>query len=82
MVMLAAKVKIKLNAAEVTKERIAEIKNICRYHKGRSPLCMAIDTGTGQIYATADKNLSVNPDVDFCRKMRQLVGEDNFQLAR
>jgi len=30
----------------------------------------------------ADKGLSVNPDIDFCRKMRQLVGEDNFQLAR
>ncbi|GAI70772.1 unnamed protein product, partial [marine sediment metagenome] len=32
---LAAKVRIKLDAKDVTKEKVAMIKNICRHHKGR-----------------------------------------------
>ncbi len=79
---LAAKVKIGLNARDVTKEKVAMIKSICRHHKGRSPVYVAVRTPKGKVYAAADKELSVNPDLDFCRKMRQLVGEENFQLAR
>jgi len=79
---LAAKVKIKLNAADVTKEKVAMIKSICEHHKGKSPVYVAVRTNKGKVYAAADKELSVNPDLDFCRKMRQLVGEENFQLAR
>ncbi len=79
---LAAKVKIKLDAADVTKEKVAMIKSICQHHKGRSPVYVAVRTNKGSVYAAADKALSVNPDLDFCRKMRQLVGEENFQLAR
>jgi len=78
---LAAKVRIKLDAKDVTKEKVAMIKSICRHHKGRSPIYVAVRTDKGRVYATADRKLSVNPDPDFCRKMRQLVGEDNFQLA-
>jgi len=79
---LAAKVRIRLDAKDVTKEKVAGIKSICQHHKGRSPLYVAIRTDKGRVYATADRELSVNPDLDFCRKMRQLVGEENFQLAR
>jgi DNA polymerase-3 subunit alpha len=79
---LAAKVRIKLDAKDVTKEKVAMIKSLCRHHKGRSPVYVAIRTDKGKVYAAADKELSVNPDLDFCRKMRQLVGEENFQLAR
>ncbi len=79
---LAAKVRIRLDARDVTKEKVAMIKSLCRHHKGRSPVYVAIRTDKGKVYAAADKELSVNPDLDFCRKMRQLVGEENFQLAR
>jgi DNA polymerase-3 subunit alpha len=79
---LAAKVKIKLNAADVTKEKVAMIKSICQHHKGKSPVYVAVRLNKGKVYAAADKELSVNPDLDFCRKMRQLVGDENFQLAR
>jgi DNA polymerase III alpha subunit len=79
---LAAKVRIKLNAENVTKERVAMIKSICQHHRGKSPLYVAIKTDKGRVYATADRELSVNPDLDFCRKMRQLVGPENFQLTR
>jgi DNA polymerase-3 subunit alpha len=79
---LAAKVKIGLDAGQVTKEKIAMIKSICQHHKGKSPVYVAVRTGKGRVYAAADKELSVNPDLEFCRKMRQLVGEENFQLAR
>jgi len=79
---LAAKVRIRLNAEDVTKERVARIKSICQSHRGRSPVYVAVKTNKGRVYATADKTLSVNPNLDFCRKMKQLVGPENFQLAR
>ncbi len=79
---LAAKVRIRLDAKDVTKEKIASIKSICQSHRGSSPIYVAVRTTKGRVYATADRQLSVNPNLDFCRKMRQLVGEDNFQLAR
>ena len=79
---LAAKVNIGLNAREVTKEKVAMIKSICQHHRGKSPVFVAVRTSKGKVYAAADKELSVNPDLEFCRKMRQLVGEENFQLAK
>jgi len=79
---LAAKVRIRLNAEDVTKEKVAEIKSICRRHRGRSPVYVAIKTDKGRVYAAADRELSVNPDLDFCRKMRHLVGPENFQIAK
>jgi len=79
---LAAKVKIRLDARDVTKEKVATIKSICQTHRGQSPLYVAVKTEKGKVYAAADKELSVNPDLDFCRKIRQLVGPENFQLTR
>jgi len=79
---LAAKIRIRLDAKDVTKEKVATIKSICRHHRGKSPVYVAINTEKGRVYAAADRNLSVNPDIDFCRKMRQLVGPENFRLAR
>jgi len=79
---LAAMVRIRLDATDVTEEKVTAIRSICQHHKGKSPVYVAVKTDKGRIYAAADKELSVNPDLDFCRKMRQLVGEENFQLAR
>jgi len=79
---LAAKVQIKLDAKDVTKEKVAMIKSICQHHRGKSPVYVAVRIDKGRVSTAADKGLSVNPDLDFCRKMRQLVGEENFQLAR
>jgi DNA polymerase-3 subunit alpha len=79
---LAAKVRIRLDAKDVTKEKVAAIKSICQHHRGQSPVYVAVRTNKGRVYATADRQLSVNPDLEFCRKMRQLVGDENFQLAK
>ncbi len=79
---LAGKVKISLDVADVTKEKIATIKSICRSHRGKSPVYVAIRTDKGKVFAAADKQLSVNPDIDFCREIRQLVGPENFQLTK
>jgi len=79
---LAAKVRIRLDAKDVTKEKVATIRSICQHHKGRSPVYVAVRTDKGSVYTAADRELSVNPDIDFCRKMKQIVGEENFQLAR
>ncbi len=79
---LAAKVRIGLDAKDVTKEKVTMIKSICQHHKGRSPVYIAVRTDKGKVYAAADRELSVNPDLEFCRKMKQLLGEENVQLAR
>lgn len=79
---LAAKVSIKLAGEEVTKEKVTMIKSICQHHKGKSPVYVTVETGGGKVSARADKAFSVNPGVDFCRKMKQLVGPENFKLAR
>jgi len=79
---LAAKVRIKLDAEDVTEAKVAAIKTICQHHRGRSPVYVAVQTDRGRVYAAADRSLSVNPDLDFCRKIRQLVGPENFQLTR
>jgi DNA polymerase-3 subunit alpha len=79
---LAAKVRIQLAANEVTKEKVAEIKSICQHHKGKSPVYVAVRTDKGRIQTKVDNSLSVNPDVDFCKRMKQLIGADNFQLTK
>ncbi|MFA5239429.1 MAG: DNA polymerase III subunit alpha [Phycisphaerae bacterium] len=79
---LAAKVRIRLDAKDVTKEKVAAIKSICQHHRGQSPVYLAVTTDKGKVYATADKGLNVNPDLEFCRKIRQLVGDENFHLAK
>jgi DNA polymerase-3 subunit alpha len=79
---LAAKVRIRLNSREVSRERIAEIKTICQHHKGRSPLYVSVQTEAGRVHTTADKAFCVNPNVEFCKKMKRVVGAENFTLAR
>ncbi|MFC1738325.1 DNA polymerase III subunit alpha [Planctomycetota bacterium] len=79
---LAAKVRIKLDAKDVTKEKIASIKSICSHHKGKSPVYVTVKTDKGSVQAATAKEFAVTPDLEFCRKMKKLVGEDNFQLAK
>jgi len=79
---VAAKVRISLDAADVSEKKVAEIRSICEHHRGKSPLYVAIRTNRGRIRASVNNNLSVDPDAEFCRKMKQLLGEANFQLTR
>ncbi len=79
---LAAKVTIKLDAKDVTKAKVAEIRSICQTHRGKSAVYVAVRMEKGEVYTAADRSLSVNPDVEFCKKIKHLVGEENFQLAR
>lgn len=79
---LAKGVRIRLDAREVTQEKIVHIRSICQRHRGDRPLSVVVRTGKGKVYATADRMLCVNPDVEFCRQMKLLVGEANFALAR
>ena len=79
---LAAKVRLRLDSKEITQEQVAQIKTICKFHKGKSAVYVTVQTEKGKVHAAADKTLSVNPDIEFCRKMKQLIGEGNFQLTR
>ncbi|MHC5075179.1 MAG: DNA polymerase III subunit alpha [Planctomycetota bacterium] len=78
---LAAKVRIRLNAENISRETIISIKSICSHHKGKSPVYVAVTTNKGKVHAAAGKEYHVNPDLEFCRKMKKLVGEENFLLA-
>lgn len=73
-------VRIQLNSADVTREKVVTIKSICQKHKGKSPVYVAIKTPKGKINARVTGGLCVNPDLEFCKKMRHLVGAENFQL--
>jgi DNA polymerase-3 subunit alpha len=79
---LAAKVRLRLNAKDVTKEKVTTIKGICLHHRGKSPVIVTVQTEKGRVLAAADKSLNVNPNLDFCRKMKQLLGEENFKLSK
>jgi DNA polymerase-3 subunit alpha len=79
---LATKVRIRLNADNVTRETVVSIKSICSHHKGKSPVYVAVTTNKGKVHTAAGKEYRVNPDLEFCRKMKKLVGEENFQLAQ
>jgi DNA polymerase III subunit alpha len=78
---LAATVRIRLAAEDVTNEKVTQIKSICQHYKGKSTVLVAIDTPNGRVHATADKQLSVTPNLEFCREMKQLLGEKNFMLS-
>ena len=79
---LAKGVWLRLDAADVTVEKVREIRTICQHHKGSRALTVVVKTNKGKVYATADRSLSVNPDVEFCRKIKQLVGEQNLILSK
>jgi len=79
---LAGKVRIDLNSKDITKEKVAQIKTICQHHRGKSSVYVAIRTDKGRVYAAADRGLSVNPDPEFCREIRHLLGPENLQLTR
>ncbi|MBN1362570.1 MAG: DNA polymerase III subunit alpha [Sedimentisphaerales bacterium] len=78
---LAKGVRIRLDARDVTQEKVIQIRSVCQHHRGDRPFSVVVRTDRGKVYATANRDLCVNPDVEFCRKMRQLVGDDNFALA-
>ena len=74
--------KIRLMAEDVSKEKIAMIRSLCQGHRGKSSVHVSVKTARGRVFAAADKRLSVNANIEFCKKMKQLVGEENFQLSR
>jgi DNA polymerase-3 subunit alpha len=79
---LAARVQLKLDSKQITDKKITAIKTICSRYRGKSDVCVTIQTPKGKVYATADKSFSVNPQVDFCKEIKRLVGEENFRITK
>ena len=79
---IGGRVRISLEADDVTEDRVMQIKTLCEHHRGTSPLYVAVCTDKGKVFATADKSLCVNPNLEFCRKIKRLVGAGNFQLTQ
>jgi DNA polymerase-3 subunit alpha len=80
---LAARVCVEMLSLDMTEEKVQAIRNLCKSHRGRSPLNLSVQTSGGyRILALADKTLSVRADVDFCRKLETVVGRGNVKLMR
>ena len=80
---IGTNVRINLKEAEITEEKIALIRSLCQKHKGKSPVHVMVTTGSGlQISTVAARALNVNPDAQFCKKIEQIVGIDNFELSK
>jgi DNA polymerase-3 subunit alpha len=80
---LAANVWIRLGAMEVTEEKVTRIRSLCAKHRGKSPVHISLQTAGGyRIAVVADAKLSVRPDVEFCERMREVVGADKLELRR
>ena len=79
---IATRVRIDIDSNIVTPEAVAQIKSICLHHQGKSPVYVAVHTDKGKVFASAANSLAVNPDVDFCKKIRHIVGDKNVQLTR
>ncbi len=80
---LAARIWIELLSLDVTEEKVQRICNLCKSHRGKSPVHVSVQTTGGyRIAAIADKTYSVRADVDFCQKMETVVGRGNVKLMR
>ncbi len=79
---LAATVKINLPEDVITPEKVGRIKNLCGHFKGKSPLSIEVITDEGKkIMLRTQRDFFVRPDVDFCKRMREVVGAENFKLG-
>jgi DNA polymerase-3 subunit alpha len=72
---------IKLDAGEISQHKVSLIKDLCQKHHGDSAVCVAIATDKGKVFATVSRSLYVTPSLEFCKRMRQLVGKENFSLG-
>ena len=72
---LATKVRIYLKHGDASEDRIASISEICRTHRGKSPLHVSYVSKKGhRILAAADTRLSVRADMDFHKRLEGVVG--------
>ncbi|HEV56323.1 MAG TPA: DNA polymerase III subunit alpha [Phycisphaerales bacterium] len=80
---LAARVRVNFEHDQVTEDLVARVRSLCEGHRGASRLHVSLTTPAGfRIRAVANERLSVRPDVEFCEKLRALVGHDRVELLR
>ena len=79
----AARVSIELLTVDTSPEKIECIRELCRSHRGKSPVHVNVQTTGGyRIVAVADKTINVRADLDFCDKMEKVVGRGKVKLMR
>ncbi|MFI4911994.1 MAG: DNA polymerase III subunit alpha [Sedimentisphaeraceae bacterium JB056] len=80
---LTTKVKMNLNAENVTDQIIEQLQDLCQAYSGKSPVYLMISTDDGQkVSAISDNCFFVQPDADFRVKVREILGEENLELSR
>ena len=79
----AARVSIELLTVNISAETVERVKNLCKTHRGKSPVHVNVQTTGGyRVVTVADKAMNVRADVDFCTKMEKVVGRGNVKLMR
>ena len=78
---LAADIWVHFDHLDVTEERIARLKHLCQSYRGRSPLRVSVTTPGGfRIFAVAESQLAVRPDVEFREKLKATVSPARVEL--
>jgi DNA polymerase-3 subunit alpha len=79
---LAARVKLRFDSREMNAEKIKMVRGLCERNRGRSAIDIVVVTPHGRLAADADSRFNVNPNVAFCKGVKQLIGADNFKLCQ
>ena len=79
----AARVNIELLTVDMSPATIERIQNLCKAHRGKSPLHVNVQTTGGyRIAAIADRSYSVRADMDLHEKMEKVVGRGKVKFMR
>lgn len=70
---------ITLDEGMINKELIEQILSVCKRHKGKSPVRIRIRTQVASVMANM-QGCAVQPDIEYCQTIRELLGADNFEL--
>ncbi len=80
---LAARICIRLSGEDVSKELVSRVRRLCEMHRGKSMVHVIVTTQRGyRVSVAAERGLSVRADVDFCEKLKGIVGPDHVELCR
>jgi hypothetical protein len=73
---------VNLSASEVSEARVLRISEICSGHRGKSQVCVRclLDSGH-RVEVGAGKRFNVRADMDFYKKLEEVVGEGKVKFS-
>lgn len=78
----AQRIEIEIAPEHVNEQNMTRLKNLCREHKGKIPVLVAIHKqGVGKFRMDAGKQLTAAPTDEFIQALRSLPFEVNFSFS-